>query len=50
MGSNRGSRSGGLSYTGLMPVAFYYPDDSKHVTDTVHYTETVTKVANRSPR
>ncbi|SDS68601.1 extracellular solute-binding protein [Microlunatus soli] len=39
----------GLSYTGLVPVAFFYPDDSQHVTDTVHYTEAVTKSSIKDP-
>lgn len=39
----------GLSYTGLVPVAFYYPDNPEHVTDTVRYTEAVTESSIKDP-
>lgn len=39
----------GLSYTGLVPVAFYYPEYEKDVTDTVSYTEDVTKNTVQDP-
>ena len=39
----------GLSYTGLVPVAFYYPGDQQAVTDTVRYTESVTKNTVKDP-